>query len=351
MSYALRSALRALARRRGLAITVVATLTLGIGANSAIFSAVDAVLLKPLPYPAADRLVALYESSVARRQSTALVAPVRLEEWNTMNHSFDGLAASYFENMTDTSGQLPERVEAMRTSPRFFSVLRVDTALGRTFTADEERFGGPTAVVISDAFWERRFSRDPSAVGRTLQLGATPRTIIGVMPPSFRYPSATTEIWIPTQAPRMLLEAREARFYRAIGRMKPGVTIEQAQSDLGVASAALAQQYPRTDAGWAATLVPLKEEQIGGVRRSLWLLLGAVALVLVAACWNVACLMIADAARREHEIAVRFALGATRGAVVRQLVVEGLLLAIAGALGGLMLAPWGIDLLKSAADD
>src|SRR5437899_3411771 len=149
----------------------------------------------------------------------------------------------------------------------------------------------------------------------------------------------------------MLLEARGARFYRAIGRMKPGVTIEQAQSDLGVASAALAQQYPRTDAGWAATLVPLKEEQIGGVRRSLWLLLGAVALVLVAACWNVACLMIADAARREHEIAVRFALGAPRAAVIRRLLLEGALLAAGGAACGLVLARWGIALLKQAAVD
>src|SRR2546427_5287622 len=143
MPYALQYALRSLTHRRGLAFTVVATLTVGIGANSAIFSAVDAVLLKPLPYPAADRLVAVYESNVAQRQSTMLVAPIRLEEWNRMNRTFDGLAASFFENTTDTSGPLPERVEAMRTSPRFFSVLGVDAAIGRTFTPEEERFGGP----------------------------------------------------------------------------------------------------------------------------------------------------------------------------------------------------------------
>ena len=347
MPYALRSALRALAHRRGLALTVVATLTLGIGANSAIFSAVDAVLLKPLPYPDADRLVAVYEANAARRQSTALVAPVRLEEWNAMNHTFDGLAASYFENMTDTSGPLPERVAAMRTSPRFFSVLRVDPALGRTFKSDEERFGGPPAVVVSDAFWERRFNRDPSVLARTLQLGGVARPIVGVMPPWFRYPTATTEVWIPAQAPRMLMEARQARFYTAIGRLKPGVAIEQAQADLAVAYSALAKQYPQTDAGWSAALVPLKEQTVAGVRRSLWLLLGAVALVLLAACWNVACLMIADAARREHEIAVRFALGATRPAVVRQLLLEGLILAAGGATSGILLARWSIDALKT----
>jgi putative ABC transport system permease protein len=347
MPYALRSALRALAHRRALALTVVATLTLGIGANSAIFSAVDAILLKPLPYPDADRLVAVFESNAARRQSTALVAPVRLEEWNAMNHTFDGLAASYFENMTDTSGPLPQRVEAMRTSPRFFSVLRVDPALGRTFTSEEQRFGGPPAIVVSDAFWERRFNRDPSVLGRTLQLGGVARPIVGVMPPWFRYPTATTEVWIPTQAPPVLMEARQARFYTALGRLKPGVSLEQAQADLAVAYSALAKQYPQTDAGWSAALVPLKEQRVAGVRKSLWLLLAAVALVLLAACWNVACLMIADAARREHEIAVRFALGATRPAVVRQLVLEGLVLATAGATSGMLLARWIIDALKT----
>jgi len=351
MPYALRSALRALAHRRGLALTVIATLTLGIGANSAIFSDVDAVLLKPLPYPDSERLVAVYESNAGRRQATALVAPVRLEEWNQMNRTFDGLAASYFENATDTSGPLPERVEAIRTSPRFFSVLRVDAAAGRTFSAEEERFGGPSAVVISDAFWQRRFNRDPSAVGRVLQLGGAARTIVGVMPPSFRYPAATTEVWIPAQAPPPLLEAREARFYRAFGRLKPGVTIEQAQGDLSAATAELAKRFPRTDAGWAAAVVPLKEEQIGGVRRSLWMLLGAVALVLIAACWNVACLMIADAARREHEIAVRLAVGATRATLVRQLLFEGLILAAAGAACGILAARWIIEALRTLAAD
>ena len=169
----------------------------------------------------------------------------------------------------------------MRTSPRFFSVLRVDPALGRTFKSDEERFGGPPAIVVSDAFWERRFNRDPSVLVRTLQLGGVARPIVGVMPPWFRYPTATTEVWIPAQAPRMLMEARQARFYTAIGRLKPGVSIEQAQADLAVAYSALAKQYPQTDAGWSAALVPLKEQTVAGVRRSLWLLLGAVALVLL----------------------------------------------------------------------
>src|SRR5207245_2775072 len=161
------------------------------------------------------------------------------------------------------------------------------------------------------AFWERRFNREPAAIGRSLNLGGVARTIVGIMPPSFRYPTTRTEVWLPAQAPQRLLEARFARFYTAIGRLKPGVTAAQAQADLSAAEAQLAKQFPQSDAGWAATVVPLKEEKVAGVRRSLWLLLGAVGLVLIAACWNVACLMIADGTRREHEISVRFALGAT----------------------------------------
>jgi putative ABC transport system permease protein len=344
-----RAALRTLARRPGLTFTVILTLTLGIGANSAIFSAVDAVLLRPLPYPAADRLVSIHESNLERRQSTMLVAPGRLEEWQRMNRSFDGMAGSYFENVTDTTGALPERVEAMRISPRFFSVLGVAASSGRTTSPQEEIFGGPGVVVISDGFWRKRFNADPAAVGRSLTLGGGTRTVIGVMPPSFRYPTATTEVWIPAQAPAFLLQARQARFYKAIGRLRPGVTVEQAQADLSAVQARLGEQYPATDKGWAAALAPLKEEQVAGVRRSLWFLLGAVLLVLLAACGNVACLMLADAAKREQEVAIRFALGASRRAVLHQLLVEGLLLALGGAALGLLIAYWSTRLLRAYA--
>jgi predicted permease len=344
-----RAALRALGHRPGLALTVVATLTLGIGVNSAIFSAVDAVLLKPLPYPAPDQLVSVYELNATRPDATQLVAPGRLEEWNRLNRSFDGLAGSYFENMSDTTGALPERVEAMRVSPRFFTVMGVAPARGRMPGSLEERFGGPPTVVLSDAIWRARFGGDPSVVGRAMILGGVSRTIIGVMPPAFRYPTATTEVWIPAQSTPGMLSARQARIYIAVGRLKPGVSIEAGLRDLNRVQAQLGEQFPETDKGWGASLVPLAEETIGGVRRSLWLLFGAVALVLLAACGNVACLMLADAARREQEVAIRFALGADRRRVIGQLLREGLLLALAGAALGLVVAHWGIAALRAAA--
>ena len=349
MLHEMHVAFRSVARRRGVAITIILTLALGIGANSAIFSAIDAVLLKPLPYPSADRLVAVYETNASQKQLTSLVAPVRLEEWNRLNRSFDGLAGSYFENVTDSTGPLPERVAAMRISPRFFSVLGAPAAIGRTVSAEEEIFGGPAVVVISDSFWRGRFNADQSVIGRSLILGGVQRTIVGVMPPSFRFPTAKTEIWIPAQMSAELLTLRQARFYSGVGRLKPGVTPEQARQEIGLIQTRLGEQFPRTDKGWSASIEPLKEQQVGGVRRSLWLLFGAVLLVLLGACGNVACLLLADAARRECELAVRFAVGAARLTIVRQLLLEGLVLALTGSIAGLLMARWGIDILRTAA--
>ena len=299
-----RAAIRSLTHRPTLAATIILTLAIGIGANSAIFSAVDAVLLQPLPYPAADRLVNVYERNLGsgpERRATQLVAPGRLEEWHAQSRTFDALAASYFENMTDTTAGDPERVEVRRTSPRFFGVLGVATAIGRTPSPEEERFGGPSVAVISDTFWAKRFARDPRAIGQRLILGGQPATVIGVMPPGFGYPSATTEVWLPTKAPRFFLEARAARLYTAFGRLRRGVTIDQGIDDLNAVEARLADQFPQTDRGWGALLAPMKEEEVSGVRRSLWLLMAAVALVLLTACGNVACLLLADGARRAHE--------------------------------------------------
>ncbi len=346
-----RSAVRGFRHRPGVATMIVATLALGIGANAAIFAAVDAILLKPLPYPDADRLVSIYELNRSQRGATQLVAPVRLEEWNRATRTLEGLAGCYFENMTDTSGPPPERIEAMRTSPRFFAVLGVSASIGRTPTGGEEQFGGAATVVLSDHLWRHRFAADPHIVGRRIVLSGTSRTIVGVMPPSFRYPTTATDAWIPAQMPPALMRERRARFYTSIGRVKAGVRIEQAAADLTAVETRLGEQFPETDRGWGVSLAPLHEEQIGGIRRSLWLLFGAVGLVLLAACANVAGLMLAEAARRQHEVAVRFALGAPRSAIVRQLLIEGIVLAVAGGSAGLLVSVWGTFLLRGAASD
>jgi predicted permease len=253
--------------------------------------------------------------------------------------------------MTDTTGAEPQRVEGMRISPRFFGVLGVPAAIGRTLTPQEEAFGGAQSIVISDAFWRARFGADRAILGRRLVLNSVGRTIVGVMPPSFRYPTPTTDVWVPAQMPETMMRERRARFYTTVGRLKPGVSVARAEADLTAVQARLGEQFPETDRGWGASLVPLKEEQTAGVGRTLWLLFAAVALLLVAACGNVACLLLADSARREHEIAVRFALGASRAAVVRQLLAEGLVLAVVGSALGLFTARWSVAWLRRAAVD
>jgi putative ABC transport system permease protein len=327
-----------------MALTVIATLTVCIGANTAIFSAVDTLLLKPLPYPAADRLVAIHETNWQRHETEGLMAPVRVAEWASAARTLDGIAGCYFENLTDTSLPLPERVEAMRVSPGFLTLFGTSPLAGRTFSPEEERLVAPVAV-ISEGFWTRRFGRDP-AVGRQLALGGRSYTIVGIMPASFQAPSVTTEVWAPMPP---LTQSRAARILTAFGRLKPEMSAADAEADLTRIQADLARQHPQTDAGWAARVTPLQDAQVGGSRRSLWLLFGAVALVLLAACGNLACLLLADAARRDHEIAVRLALGSGRGAVVRQLCLEGLLLASCGAALGLLAARYGVALLRDAA--
>jgi putative ABC transport system permease protein len=336
---------RGFRRRRATAAAIVATLAVCIGATSAIFSIVDALLLKPLPYPESERLVAVYETNLRQRETEGLVAPVRIAEWATASRSFVAIAGCYFENFTDTSGPLPERVEGMRVSPGFLGLFATPPLAGRAFSAEEERLVAPVAV-ISEAFWTRRFARAPSAVGQRLELGARSYTIVGIMPASLQAPDGTTEIWAPMPA---LTQSREARILTTFGRLQPGISPETAEAELTRVQSKLGQIYPQTDAGWGARVTPLKERQIGTLRRSLWLLFGAVALVLVAACGNVACLLLADAARREHEIAIKLALGSGRALIVRQLCFEGLVLAGAGAALGLLVATRGLDIVRAAA--
>jgi putative ABC transport system permease protein len=340
---------RSLLRQPAFFCAVVFTLTLGIGANSAIFSMIDTVLLKPLPYPGGDRLMALFESNLRQKQPHANPAPVRIEEWNRMNQSFTAISGAYTENVAETSGELPEMLISARVSARFFSVLGTPPLLGRTFSPEEDLFNGPNAAILSEPLWRRRFGADSAVVGKALRVGNYTYPIIGVMPDSVRFPAGNVDFWIPAKLPPFVMRARDARWESAVGRLQEGATMQSAQADLSTVQARLASQFPGTDANWSPLVEPLKEETVGGVRRSLWILFGAVSFVLLITCANVACLLLARAHRREREIAVRFSLGARRGQVIRELLLEAFCLAIPGCLFGLAVSFAGISTFRRAA--
>ena len=247
-----RQAVRALVRRPVFTLAVVLTMTAGIGVTTALFSIVDRVLLRPLPFPDGDQLVSVYEASPSRRERLSLVAPARLADWNRLNRTFDAISGSYSESVTDTSGAEPERLEGRRVMPRFFDVFAMPPLVGRTFVDQEERFGGPAAAVISEPFWTRRFARNPAAIGQRLTIGGSGYTIVGVMPRAFTSGLGGTalraaisiDLWIPAQIAPRLLEIREARFLGAVGRMRPGVTLDQARTDLVARPAAARRAVP-----------------------------------------------------------------------------------------------------------
>jgi putative ABC transport system permease protein len=340
---------RSLLKRPAFFLAVVFTLTLGIGANSAIFSVIDTVLLKPLPYPGGDRLMALFESNPRQKLPHENLAPVRIEEWNRTNQSFTAIAGAYTENIAETSGELPEMLISARVSPRFFSVLGTPPLIGRTFSPEEDLFNGPNGAVLSERLWRRRFGADPSVAGKTLRVGNYSYPVIGVMPDSVRFPASDVDFWVPAKLPPFVMRARDSRWESAVGRLKEGATMQSAQADLSALQSRLAAQFPATDANWSPLVEPLKEETVGGVRRSLWILFGAVSFVLLITCANVACLLLAQAHSREREIGVRFSLGARRGQVIRQLLLEAFTLAIPGCLLGLAMSFAATGVFRRAA--
>ncbi|HEX6996889.1 MAG TPA: ABC transporter permease [Gammaproteobacteria bacterium] len=346
----LRYALRTLARSPGFTATVVLTLALGIGANGAVFSGVDAVLLRPLPFPDPDRLV-LVTQRQANSNETG-IAPVRLEDWNAGNESFESLTGWTVEDASDTTGEFPERVRKAEVGPRFLATWGVSPALGRDFTAEEYRPGGPRAILIGDRYWRNRLGADPNVLGRTLRLNGVSYSVVGVMPPSFST-GADVDLWTPDWSPAAIAAGsqRFLQWYTGVGRLRAGVTLEQARAGLQVVQARLAAAYPQSDADIAPVVEPLRQVAVGGASGPLWALLGAVSLLLLIACTNVASLLLARAARREPEIAVRYSLGASRRAVIGQLLTESCVLAAAGALLGLLVAGAGTAAFRALAPD
>ncbi len=317
----------------------------GAGVTTAVFSLVDTVLLKPLPYPDGDRLVTVYESSPSAREKTSLIAPGRLEDWHRLNRSFVALSGSYSDNVTDTSGAEPERLEGRRVAPRFFAVYAMAPLAGRWFTNEEEWENGPRAVMISDRFWARRFERDPAAVGRPLIIGGRSYPIVGVMPGAFT--SAATDVWLPAQTNQWLMRQRDARFMGGIGRLRPGVSLEVAGRELATIQEALAREFPKTDAGWSAEVRSLKESRIANSRRGLMLVFGAVASLWIIAVANIAGLTLVQLHRRARELAIRAALGASRARAIGTVMREGFLIAALGGALGAGLAAWLVSLMPT----
>jgi putative ABC transport system permease protein len=338
-------ACRSLARRPVFAIATIFILALGIGSTTTLFSLIDAVLWKPLPYPNPDRLVSLYEANPAKNQNTSLIAPVRLEDWNRLSQSFEGISGIYSENVTDTSGVEPERLAGKRVAPRYFRVFGGAPLIGRVFHDDEEKFAGPLVAVINYSLWQRRYHGDSNVIGQRLILNGKGYTIIGVMPEGFS--SRSVDLWMPAQLPPGLMRVREARFFSGVGRMKPGVTISGARADLSRVQAGLGREFPATDKGWSAQVSDLKDSRVGDHRASLSVMFWAVVMLLLIACANAGGLMLGQLHRRERELAIRSSLGATRGQLVGVVMREVIVLVAGGATLGCSFALWGVKLLRT----
>ena len=335
-----RYGLRMLGKNPGFAATAILTLALGIGANTAIFSVVNTVLLRALPYKDADRLVTVWGYNRTRGFDTDQVSPLDFADWRSQNHVFEAIAASTDTSYTLTGEGEPAMVIAYSFSADYFHVLGTAPLLGRTFLPEEEEPGKNHVAVLGYAFWQRRFGGNRDLTGKSILLDGAPYTVVGVMPPGFQYPQFT-ELWTPLTVSREAAEDRGYRYLRVMARVRPGVSIHQAQTEMNAIARRLALEYPKTNKDEDATdVISLRETISGDIRPALLVLLGAVGFVLLIACANVANLLLARAAGRQKEVAVRSALGAGRWRLLRQFLTESTLLGLAGGALGLAIASW-----------
>ena len=346
----LRFALRRLRREPSFTGVCVLTLALAIGANTAIFSAVNAALIRPLPYPDADRLVQVWETNPQAERWGDWASYPDFEDWSRESRAFEGMALYRFGRLRMTHGEYPEMLVGVRASPSLFSVLRVDPMLGRAFLAEEGRPGQTDVVVLSYGLWQRQFGSDPAIIGRSVPLDGRNHLVVGVMPPGFDYPTnlqpraKPPDVWIPIVPDA----ARGSHNYRVVGRLKTGHTIAQAQSDMERVIRIVAVVDPG-HRGRGAAVAGLQQHTVTAVRPALLLLMGAIVLVLLIACANVSGLLLARGATRQREVALRLALGAAPWRVMQQGLIEGIVLALVGAAAGLLVAVAGIRLLVELA--
>ncbi|MBO0727237.1 MAG: ABC transporter permease, partial [Blastocatellia bacterium] len=347
----LRFGARMLRKNPGFTFVAVLTLALGIGANSAIFSVVNAVLLRDLPYREPDRLVML--SYIRSREGASFARPAEFLDWRGQAKTFEQIAAYRYDNADLTGSGEPERLESAIISANLFATLGVAPTLGRAFTPEEDADGGPLAVILSDRLWRRRFGGDPQLIGRAITLGGQSRTVVGIMPPGFRF-NGDVELWLPFAFNVSQVLSRQGRTFRmnSVARLKPGATPEAAMADLSAILDRERQAFPR----WYSDLqvnrvIGLRENRVGDAQRPLLVMFGAVLFVLLIACANVANLLLARSAARQKEMAIRAAVGAGRLRLVRQLLTESLLLSLAGGMAGLLAAKWGVKLLVAMAPE
>ena len=340
-------AIRNLSKRPGFTLIAVLTLALGIGANTAIFSALNALILKPLPFPELDRVVAIWDKMPALGLEHNEVSFANYLDWQAQNQSFEQLALYRWWNANLAGIDPPERVQGFQVTANYLDVLGMKPIIGRNFLPEENQPGKDAVAIISHSLWQRRFGGDPNILNKTITTSAVVRTIVGVTPEHFNYPKGG-EIYAPLAITPEMIKNRRTHTYYVVGRLKPGVSVPGAQSDIDNITGRLQQQYPEENTGWGATVFPIVTDTVRGYDTAIWVSMAAVAFVLLIACANVANLMLARATGRQREIALRAALGASRWRIVRQLLTESVVVALIGGLLGVLIAFWGIDALRAA---